>query len=112
METQNQDTLQVGFIDKFHVPNNSIGEFKQKMNYNRKFVSNLPGYVKGDAFEQKDTEGNLTIITIAVWESQGKLDNAKHAMQAEFKRLNFNPNEFYQRLNIIAERGLYEKLKN
>jgi hypothetical protein len=112
METQNQDSLQVSFIDKFFVPKNSINEFKQKMNYNRTYVSNLLGYVKGDAFEQKDAEGNLTIITIAIWENQDKLNNAKNSMQTEFKRLNFNPNEFYQRLNIKVERGLYKKLQD
>jgi heme-degrading monooxygenase HmoA len=110
MGTLSQDSLQVSFIDKFFVPKNSIDEFKQKMNYNRNFVSNLLGYVKGDAFEQKDTEGNMTIITIAVWENQDKLNNAKNSIQTEFKRVNFNPSEFYQRLNIKVERGLYKKL--
>lgn len=110
METQSQDSLQISFIDKFFVPKNSIDEFKQKMNYNRIFLSNLSGYVTGDAFEQKDTEGNLIIITIAVWENQDNLDNAKNSMQKEFKRINFNPGEFYHRLNIKAERGLYKKL--
>lgn len=31
-------------------------------------------------------------------------------MQLEFKRISFNLNEFYNRLNIKVERGLYEKL--
>lgn len=112
METQHQDTFQVSLIDKFFVPKNSIDEFNQKMNYNRKFVSNLPGYVKGEAFEQKDDEGNLTIITIAIWENEDKLNKAKLIVQAEFKRMNFNPNEFYERLNIVAQRGLYNRLKD
>jgi hypothetical protein len=81
------------------------------MNYNRNFVSHLEGYVNGDAFEQVDTEGNVTIITIAVWENQEYLDKAKILVQAEFKRINFNPVEFYQRLSVKVERGLYKKLK-
>ncbi len=44
-----------------------------------------------------------------MWESLSHLDNAKSAVQAEFKRINFNPSEFYQRLGIKMERGLYQK---
>ncbi|MBK8501321.1 MAG: hypothetical protein IPL46_03440 [Saprospiraceae bacterium] len=109
---ENQDSLQVSFIDKFFIPKNSIDEFKQKMKYNRNFVSNLTGYLKGDAFEQKDSEGNLTIITIAVWQNQEYLDKAKVLVQAEFKRINFKPVEFYERLNVKIERGLYKKLND
>jgi hypothetical protein len=102
----------VCFIDKFFVPKNSIDEFKQKMNYNRNFISNLKGYVKGDAFEQIDREGNFTVITIAVWENQEYPDKAKVLVQAEFNRINFNPVEFYQCLNVKLERGLYQKLND
>lgn len=110
MEKPNENNLQLSFIDKFFVPKGSVQEFKQQMNYNRKFLSNLSGYINGAAFEQTDTEGNSTIITIANWESQDKLNHVKKAMQLEFKRISFNPSEFYNRLNIKVERGLYEKL--
>lgn len=97
----------VCFIDKFFVPKNSIEEFTQQMSYNRNFIKNLSGFIKDNVYEQKDEAGNLTIITVAVWQSQDKLNNAKSAVQAEFKRIAFYPVEFYQRLNIKMERGLY-----
>jgi hypothetical protein len=112
IQMENTDSLKVSFIDKFFVPKNSIDEFKQKMKYNRNFVSNLTGYVKGDAFEQKDNEGNLIIITIAIWQNQEYLDKAKILVQAEFKRIKFNPVEFYERLNVKIERGLYKILND
>lgn len=95
------------FIDKFFVPKNAIETFTQRMNYNRNFIKNLSGFIKDDVYEQKDGEGNLTIITIAVWQSQEDLYNAKNAVQAEYKRIDFNPDEFLKRLNITMERGLY-----
>ena len=110
METQ-ANASQISLIDKFYVPKNHSEAFKQKMNYNRNFVSQLPGYVKGDAFEQKDNEDNLIVITIAVWENQDYLDNAKNSIQTEFKRIGFNPAEFYERLNIKLERGIYARLQ-
>jgi hypothetical protein len=62
-------------------------------------------------YEQTDENENLIIITIATWQNQTCLDNAKSAVQAEYKRIGFHPAEFYQRLNIKMERGVYHKLK-
>lgn len=113
MDTIEDKNLEhVCFIDKFFVPKNSIEEFTQRMNYNRNFIKTLTGYLNGDAYRQRDQEGNLKIMTIAVWKSQNDLNNAKESVQAEFKRIAFDPAEFYQRLQIKLERGLYEKLES
>jgi hypothetical protein len=106
---ENSDAIY--FIDKFSIPKTSIEEFVKQMNYNREFIKTLAGYKGGQAFEQYDNDGVLTIITIAIWENQDKVNNAKTAVQNEFKRIGFNPNEFYQRLNIKMERGQYTILK-
>ena len=98
----------VCFIDKFFVPENSIKEFTERMNYNRNFIKDLPGFIKDEVYEQKDEKGNLTVITVAVWQSQDNVNYAKSAVQAEYKRIGFNPLEFYQHLNIKMERGLYK----
>jgi heme-degrading monooxygenase HmoA len=96
-------------IDRFFVPENSIEEFIQRMNYNRSFIKNLSGFIKDEVYQQIDEEGNLTIITIAIWKNQESLSNAKNAVQAEYKRIDFNPADFYQRLNIKLERGIYNE---
>jgi len=49
----------------------------------------------------------LIIITIAIWQTQDHLNKAKNAMQAEFERMGFDPQEFYKRLDIKMERGIY-----
>lgn len=106
---ENRD--EIHFIDKFSVPKAAIEEFVKRMNYNRMFMKKLPGFISDQVFEQKDNEGNLAIITIAIWENQDKLNQAKTTVQAEYKRIEFNPIDFYQRLNIKMERGQYSKFK-
>lgn len=108
-----KDTIgQVYFIDKFFIPKGSIKEFTERMNYNRRFIKNLPGFITDEAYEQKDGDGNLTVITVAAWRNQQSINNAKNAVQAEYKRIGFNPVEFYQRLNIKMERGAYSALED
>ena len=109
MQKKTQDI--VYFVDKFFVPKTSIADFTRQLKYNRAFIINLSGYIRGDAFEKTDSDGNFTIMTIAVWESQDKLNEAKQSIQSEFKRIGFNPIEFYQRLNIKMEREQYEALE-
>jgi len=101
----------VYFVDRFFVPKSSKMEFVGQMIYNRNFIAGLPGYVRGEALVRTDNDGNFIIMTVAVWENQEKLDEAKRAVQAEFKRLEFNPVEFYRRLKIRVEREQYAGLK-
>jgi hypothetical protein len=108
---ENKEKGRIYFVDKFFVPQSSINEFIEKMTYNRAFVAGLSGYLKGDALEKSDGEGNLTIITVVLWENADKLKEAKLAIQTEFKRTGFNPVVFYQRLGILMERDEYGNLR-
>ena len=101
---------QVTFIDKFFVPKTSVEEFTERMNYNRNFIKQQPGLVKTERYDQHDENNNLIVMTIAVWQTQDHLNKAKSAMQAEFKRIGFDPQEFYKRLNIKTERGIYNSV--
>ena len=107
----NSDRSKQVLFDKFSIPKNSIAEFSQRMNYNRNFIKNLPGFVKDDVYEQTDKKGNLSIITITEWKNEVSLTNAKNAVQAEYKKTGFNPPEFFRRVNVKAERGIYTKKK-
>lgn len=110
-EMESKEQGRIYFVDKFFVPKASINEFTKQVNYNRAFVANLSGYISGEAFEKPDSEGNLILMTIAVWENSDKVNQAKQAVQSEFKRIGFNPLEFYQRLNIKLEREEYRSLR-
>jgi predicted ester cyclase len=113
LTNKNIGNEQVYFIDKFFLPKNSIEEFTQRMNYNRNFIKTLDGFISDEVYEQKDEEGNVSIITIAAWKNKDYLNKAKDAVQAEYKRIGFDPAGFYQRLDIKFEyRGLYNKPDN
>jgi len=102
----------VRFIDKFFVPANAKNEFLERMRYNRSFIKTLPGFIKDEAYLLTDDSGNLTILTIAVWENEQVVSKAREAVQAEYNRIGFKPLEFYQRLNIKLERGIYHEMSN
>jgi hypothetical protein len=99
------------FIDKFFVPAASVNEFTERMNINRKFISKLPGFIKDEAFERRDEQGNLICITIAIWENEAALKKARETVQAEYKREGFDMPAMLNRLQITMDRGLYTRSK-
>jgi heme-degrading monooxygenase HmoA len=95
------------FIDKFVVPKDAVDEFTQRMNHNRDFIRNLSGLVEDAAYKRIDEDGNTVVVTIAIWESEDSIKNAKAAVQAEYARTGFRPEEMMARLNIILDRAVY-----
>lgn len=106
-----EDSNTVYFIDKIIVPKRSRDEFMKQMKATNTVIKTLPGYIRGEMFEQFKSEENSVILTIAVWENEEKLNMAKISVQNEFKRIGFNPMEFFNRLNIKMEREEYTNLK-
>lgn len=99
------------FIDKFTLPKTAVEEFYERMNYNRNFIKRLPGFIEDAAYEQMEENGKVNVITVAVWESHEALRKAKEAVQAEYKRIGFNPPELLTRLNVTSERGIYTMMQ-
>jgi heme-degrading monooxygenase HmoA len=102
---------EVCLVDKFFVLKNAVEEFTQRMNYNRNFIKNLPGFIEDKIYVQVDEQGDLNIITVAEWESMDYINEAKNTVQSEYKRIGFNMAEFIGKLDIKIERGIY-KLSN
>lgn len=102
------NNAQVVFIDKFVIPAAAKEEFMKRTDYNRKFIRNLPGFVRDEVYEGADMAGNTLLTTIAVWESQEALARAKEAVQAEYKRIGFNTAEFTKQMGITLDRGVYK----
>ncbi|HEV8285040.1 MAG TPA: hypothetical protein VGQ09_12070 [Chitinophagaceae bacterium] len=98
------------FIDRFIVPQKAKPEFIERMNINRNFIKNLPGFIEDAVYERSDEQGNLICVTVAVWTSEEAIKKAKEAVQAEYKKEGFNLQEMIERLNItMVERGVYTK---
>jgi heme-degrading monooxygenase HmoA len=100
------------FIDRFIVPRNAKAEFTERMQINRSFIKQLPGFVNDEAYERTDDEGNFICVTIAIWASEEALKNAKERVQAEYQQQGFNLPGMLQRLNIRMERGQYNRFSN
>ncbi|MBO9199365.1 MULTISPECIES: ester cyclase [Niastella] len=103
---------QVNFIDKFVVPAAAIKEFKERVAINRSFIEKLPGFIEDAAYEYTDNEGNLMYVTVALWQSSEALNNAKEAVQAEYKKQGFDAPAMFKRLNITMDRGIYTQQQN
>ncbi|GAA0533996.1 ester cyclase [Chitinophaga japonensis] len=97
----------VYFIDKFFVPAAGKSEFLERTGINRRFIKQLPGFVEDAVYEYTDEEGNLVCITVAQWESQEALDQAKAAVQEAYKKEGFDASAMMKRLHIRADRGVY-----
>jgi steroid delta-isomerase-like uncharacterized protein len=95
-------------IDRFIVPPQARDEFIQRMEYNRSLIRNLSGFVKDTVYSHEDESGNLHCVTVAIWENEAVLNQAKAAVQAEYRRIYFDPAEMFQRLSIRMERGIYQ----
>jgi predicted ester cyclase len=101
---------QVNFIDRFFVPAAAIKEFQERVKINRDFIKKLPGFIEDVAYEYSDNEGNLICVTVALWESREALNNAKEAVQAQYKKEGFDAAAMFKRLNITADRGIYTQI--
>ena len=98
------------FIDKFVVPKNAVKEFVQRMNYNREFIRNLPGFIQDQAYQQTNENGDKIVVTLAVWESEDAFKKARETVQAEYNRIGFQMPEMLARLNITLDRGAYQEM--
>jgi|GEM_PF-4318774 len=98
------------FIDRFVVPPAGQAEFRARMNSNRRFIRQLPGFVADAAYEHSDEQANLVCITIAKWASPQALEQAKAAVQAHYRQQGFQPAEMMARLHISLDRAMYHEV--
>lgn len=97
------------FIDQFFVPEKAKAEFTERMMINRNLISNLPGFIEDAVYDRMDEQGNLICLTVAAWENEDAVKNAKEVVQAEYKRAGFDLPAMLERLGIKMERGLFRK---
>ncbi len=97
-------------IDRFVVPAAAVEEFSEQVVTIRKFLETLPGLRASTAYGRTESDGAFVCLTVAVWESEDALLRAKDAVQAEYARRGFDPQEMIRRLGIAAERGVYTEI--
>lgn len=80
----------VTFIDTFTIPENAREAFIGRMNKNRDLLKTIPGFIEHHAYEKTSDAGRFNYITIAVWENEDAITNAKKAVDAHYEKENFN----------------------
>ena len=85
--------------------------FKEKLDYNRAFIKKIEGFIEDNVIVKKNDSTTIYLTTIAVWQNQESLDNAKKMVQDEYKRIGFNPKEFNKNLNIEMTHGIYSRIE-
>ena len=104
--------MQQILIDKFFVPKDARQEFYDRAKVNRDFIKNLPGFIEDAVYERTDENGDFIILTTAIWHNEESINRAKQAVQAEYKREGFDMQGMIKRLEIIIDRGVYQKTNN
>lgn len=102
--------MQQILIDKFTIPPEAQDEFSSRMDFNRNFIKNLPGFIEDAVYTRTDDNGDIVYVTVAVWKNESVFKLAKEAVQAEYRKLEFDLDEMFKRLRIISERALYTKV--
>jgi heme-degrading monooxygenase HmoA len=108
--TKKTDATEQILIDKFFIPKNARQEFYERANVNRNFIKKLPGFIEDQVYERIDEQENLIVVTVAVWKNADAIKKAKEAVQAEYKKEGFDMQGMLKRLNIVIDRGVYEKI--
>lgn len=102
------DNNSVFFVDRFMMPKSSFQEFVKKMEINRNFIRRIDGFIRDEKMIKEEENGQIIVMTIAIWKNEEYLENAKKLVQEEYKKTNFNPTELYEKLNITMNREIFK----
>lgn len=97
-------------VDKFIVPPHAREEFIGKVRITHELLRTLPGFLQDFILEQSAGPGEFNFVTIAEWESPECIENAKAAVLALHKQMNFNPQEVFARLGIQSDLANYRRI--
>jgi heme-degrading monooxygenase HmoA len=97
-------------VDKFIVPTSARDEFLDRANAIRDVLKMQEGFIRDTYLEQIAGPGEFNIVTIAEWESQEHVEQARAAVAAYMQATKFNPQEMYQRLGIKADIAFYKQI--
>jgi heme-degrading monooxygenase HmoA len=97
-------------VDKFIVPATGREEFLARANAIRDVLKKQPGFIRDSYLEQIAGPGEFNIVTVAEWQSQADIDQAKVAVAAFMQSTKLDPQEMYQRLGIKADIAFYKEI--
>lgn len=97
-------------VDRFNVPNSARTEFLKRVTDTHRLLARQKGFVRDYVLEQSAGPDEFNLVTLAEWESQQDIDEARDAIAELHRQLGFDPREIFGRLGIRAELGNYRPL--
>lgn len=82
----------------------------EKVRITHAILKQQPGFVRDLLLEQTAGPGRFNIVTIAEWESQTAVDQAREAVAVAHRQIDFRPQELVERLGIQADLGNYRMI--
>ena len=104
-------TVPILFIDTFTVLDNAKADFLTRVKINRDLLKTLPGFIEDHVYEKTTGDGIFNYITIAVWENEEAIENAKKQIITSYKKSGFDMPEFLKNNNINLQRATYIEMK-
>lgn len=97
-------------VDKFVVPKSARDEFLSRAKATHDVLRKQPGFARNNLLEQCAGSEEFNFVTLAEWDSQAHLEEARSTVVAMHEQSNFNPQELFQRLSIRADIAIYKEL--
>jgi heme-degrading monooxygenase HmoA len=98
-------------VDKFAVPIGAAREeFVDRARRTHALLKEQPGFLQDFVLEQSSGPGEFNFVTIVEWASQEAVENARAAILALHREMNFNPQEMLARFGIKADVANYKRL--
>jgi len=97
-------------VDKFAVPIGAREEFVDRARRTHALLKEQPGFLQDFVLEQSSGPGEFNFVTIVEWASQEAVENARAAILALHREMNFNPQEMLARFGIKADVANYKRL--
>lgn len=101
--------MEVVVIDSLVVPEESMQTFLQRVRQSAEILKSLSGFVEGYVYTKQSGEGDVNIITTAVWRDEEALENAKKVIVTEFGKQGTTPAEVIGSLRVHASRSIYTR---
>jgi heme-degrading monooxygenase HmoA len=97
-------------VDRFNVPIAAREEFLKRITDTHKILANQRGFVRDVLLEQPAGPDAFNLVTLAEWESQEAVEQAREVVAQFHRAAGFEPRALFASLGIRAELGNFRPL--
>lgn len=105
--TGNTDTAAFYRIDRFSVPAAGYDEFMSRVRQTHALLKRQPGFIRDHIVERPLPAGFSEIVTIAEWQDEVHVANARLAVRKLHREAGFDSKAMFGRLGIEAAIASY-----